>query len=199
MPWTKSARLNFSLKPYRYEYEIKVHWAQLGQADSWQHLLDEKYNAKVSFGGHCLADKMENCNGELWTLDWENIQFIFWTREGIKCFWTENLCSAECSFLQWGVGDGVMTMIRMSVATVTASLAAEISLCAVRVYNHHLGWHCNRSINLLNWLQRHWCCKMESLTQKVLGWTGIWRNQLCLYSWKEEIQVKVKGKHPKQV
>ena len=57
-----------------------------------------------------------------------------------------------------GVGDGVMTMIRMSVATVTASVAAEISLCAVRVYNHHLGrhkWRCNRSINLLNWLQRH--------------------------------------------
>ena len=40
-------------------------------------------------------------------------------------------------------------MIRMSVATVTASLAAKISLCAVRVYNHHLGWHkgrCNHSI-----------------------------------------------------
>ena len=107
-----------------------------------------------------------------------------------------------------GVGDGVMTMIRMSVATVTASLASEISLCAVRVYNHHLGrhnWRCNSSVNLLNRLQRHWCCKMESLTQKIQG-TGIWRNQLCLYSWKEEIQVKVKvnkskstGKHPKQV
>ena len=32
-----------------------------------------------------------------------------------------------------------MTVIRMSVATVTASLAAEISLCAVIVYNHRLG------------------------------------------------------------
>ena len=42
-----------------------------------------------------------------------------------------------------------MTMIRMLVATVTASLAAEISLCAVIVYNHRLGWrkwHYNRSI-----------------------------------------------------
>ena len=32
-----------------------------------------------------------------------------------------------------------MTVIGMSVATVTASLAAEISLCAVIVYNHLLG------------------------------------------------------------
>ena len=42
-----------------------------------------------------------------------------------------------------------MTVIRMSVATVTASLAAKISLCAVIVYNHRLGrrkWHYNRSI-----------------------------------------------------
>ena len=42
-----------------------------------------------------------------------------------------------------------MTMIRMSVATVTASLAAEISLCAVIVYNHRLGrrkWRYNRSV-----------------------------------------------------
>ena len=42
-----------------------------------------------------------------------------------------------------------MTVIRMSVATVTASLAAEISLCAVIVYNHRLGrrkWRYNRSI-----------------------------------------------------
>ena len=30
---------------------------------------------------------------------------------------------------------------RMLVATVTASLAAEISLCAVIDYNHCLGWH----------------------------------------------------------
>ena len=29
-----------------------------------------------------------------------------------------------------------MSMIRMSEATVTASLAAKISLCAVIVYNH---------------------------------------------------------------
>ena len=44
-----------------------------------------------------------------------------------------------------------MTVIRMSVATVTASLAAEISLCAVIVYNHHLGWRkwrYNHSIKL---------------------------------------------------
>ena len=37
----------------------------------------------------------------------------------------------------------------MSEATVTASLAAAISLCAVRVYNHRLGrrkWRYNRSI-----------------------------------------------------
>ena len=42
-----------------------------------------------------------------------------------------------------------MTVIRMSIATVTASLAAEISLCAVIVYNHRLGrrkWRYNRSI-----------------------------------------------------
>ena len=42
-----------------------------------------------------------------------------------------------------------MTVIRMSVATVTASLAAEISLCTVIVYNHRLGrrkWRYNRSI-----------------------------------------------------
>ena len=42
-----------------------------------------------------------------------------------------------------------MTVIRMSVATVTASLATEISLCAVIVYNHRLGrrkWRYNRSI-----------------------------------------------------
>ena len=42
-----------------------------------------------------------------------------------------------------------MTVIGMSVATVTASLAAEISLCAVIVYNHRLGrrkWRYNRSI-----------------------------------------------------
>ena len=42
-----------------------------------------------------------------------------------------------------------MTVIRMSVATVTSSLAAEISLCAVIVYNHRLGqrkWRYNRSI-----------------------------------------------------
>ena len=42
-----------------------------------------------------------------------------------------------------------MTVIRMSVATVTASLAAEISLCAVIVYNHCLGrrkWRYNSSI-----------------------------------------------------
>ena len=42
-----------------------------------------------------------------------------------------------------------MTVIRMSVATVTVSLAAEISLCAVIVYNHRLGrrkWRYNRSI-----------------------------------------------------
>ena len=42
-----------------------------------------------------------------------------------------------------------MTVIRMSVATVTASLAAKISLCAVIVYNHRLGrrkWRYNRSI-----------------------------------------------------
>ena len=32
-----------------------------------------------------------------------------------------------------------MTVIRMSVATVTASPAAEISLCVVIVYNHRLG------------------------------------------------------------
>ena len=42
-----------------------------------------------------------------------------------------------------------MSMIRMSVATVTASMAAKISLCAVTVYNHRLGrsnWCYNRSI-----------------------------------------------------
>ena len=42
-----------------------------------------------------------------------------------------------------------MTVIRMSVATVTASLAAEISLYAVIVYNHRLGrrkWRSNRSV-----------------------------------------------------
>ena len=42
-----------------------------------------------------------------------------------------------------------MTVIRMSVATVTASMATKISFCVVRVYNHHLGqrkWHCNRFI-----------------------------------------------------
>ena len=42
-----------------------------------------------------------------------------------------------------------MTVIRMSVATVTASLATKISLCAVIVYNHRLGrrnWRYNRSI-----------------------------------------------------
>ena len=39
-----------------------------------------------------------------------------------------------------------MTVSRMSVATVTASLAAEISLCAVIVYNHRLGQRYNRSI-----------------------------------------------------
>ena len=32
-----------------------------------------------------------------------------------------------------------MTVIRMSVVNVTASLAAEISVCAVIVYNHRLG------------------------------------------------------------
>ena len=43
-----------------------------------------------------------------------------------------------------------MTVIRMSVATVTASLAAKVSLCAVTVYNHRLGRRkrrCNRSVN----------------------------------------------------
>ena len=42
-----------------------------------------------------------------------------------------------------------VTVIRMSVATVTASLAAEISLCPVIVYNHRLGrrkWRYNRPI-----------------------------------------------------
>ena len=42
-----------------------------------------------------------------------------------------------------------MTVIRMSVANVTASMAAEISLCAVIVYNHRLGrrkWRYNRSV-----------------------------------------------------
>ena len=42
-----------------------------------------------------------------------------------------------------------MTVIRMSVATVTASLASKISLCAVMVYNHRLGrrkWRYNRSV-----------------------------------------------------
>ena len=42
-----------------------------------------------------------------------------------------------------------MTVIRMSVATVTTSLAAEISLCAVIVYNHRLGrrkWRYNHSV-----------------------------------------------------
>ena len=32
-----------------------------------------------------------------------------------------------------------MTVLRISVATATASLAAKISLCAVRTYNHRLG------------------------------------------------------------
>ena len=53
-----------------------------------------------------------------------------------------------------GGGGGVevlytMTVSRMSVATVTASLAAEISLCDVIVYNRCLGrrkWRYNRSI-----------------------------------------------------
>ena len=42
-----------------------------------------------------------------------------------------------------------MTVIRMSIATVTALLATEISLCAVIVYNHRLRrrkWRYNRSI-----------------------------------------------------
>ena len=42
-----------------------------------------------------------------------------------------------------------MTVIRISVATATTSMAAEISLCAVIVYNHRLGrrkWRYNRSI-----------------------------------------------------
>ena len=42
-----------------------------------------------------------------------------------------------------------MTVIRMLVATVTASLAAKMSLGAVIVYNHCLGrrkWRYNRSI-----------------------------------------------------
>ena len=54
-----------------------------------------------------------------------------------------------------------MTMIRMSVATVTASLAAEISLCAVIVYNHRLGrrkWCYNRSIKPApGTSDRAWC------------------------------------------
>ena len=40
-------------------------------------------------------------------------------------------------------------MIRMSVATVTTSLAVKMSLCTVIVYNHCLGqckWHYNLSI-----------------------------------------------------
>ena len=44
-----------------------------------------------------------------------------------------------------------MTGIRMLVATITTSLATEISLCAVIVYNHRLGWRkwrYNRSIKL---------------------------------------------------
>ena len=50
-----------------------------------------------------------------------------------------------------------MTVIRMSVATVTASLAAEVSLCAVIVYNHRLGrrkWRYNRSIEPASLAQR---------------------------------------------
>ena len=42
-----------------------------------------------------------------------------------------------------------MTLIRLSVVTVTASLAAKISLCAGIVYNHRLGrrkWRYNCSI-----------------------------------------------------
>ena len=42
-----------------------------------------------------------------------------------------------------------MTVIRMSVATATASMTAKISLCAVIVYNDRLGrrkWRYNRSI-----------------------------------------------------
>ena len=42
-----------------------------------------------------------------------------------------------------------MTVIRMSVVIVTASVAAKISLCAVIVYNHRLGrrkWRYNCSI-----------------------------------------------------
>ena len=42
-----------------------------------------------------------------------------------------------------------MTVIRISVATVTASLADKISLCAAIVYNHRLGrrkWRYNRSV-----------------------------------------------------
>jgi len=68
-----------------------------------------------------------------------------------------------------------MTVIRMSVATVTASLAAEISLCAVIVYNHRLGqrkWRYNRSIKpapelqcasalLVSWLLLCMHCSVE--------------------------------------
>ena len=60
-----------------------------------------------------------------------------------------------------------MTVIRMSVAIVTASLAAKISLCAVIVYNHHLGqhiWHYIFFITaLLNWLLGAAAGKVEHL------------------------------------
>ena len=57
-------------------------------------------------------------------------------------FWTQRQANASAEQL-------TMTVSRMSVATVTASLAAEISLCSVIVNNHRLGrgkWRYNRSI-----------------------------------------------------
>ena len=60
-----------------------------------------------------------------------------------------------------------MTVIRMLVAIVTASLAAKISLHAVIVYNHHLGqhkWHYNRSIKLAPG-----CSSRQGGTLDVLG------------------------------
>ena len=66
-----------------------------------------------------------------------------------------------------------MTVIRMSVATITASLAAEISLYAVIVYNHRLGrrkWRYNRSIKPdpgLGWVTAAASARVRDLTNPV--------------------------------
>ena len=86
--------------------------------------------------GLCMCTKLV-----FWLPSWISYQTADFVPSG-------KLTPAQSSLRVGGRCYKPMTMIRMSVAAVTVSLAAKISLCTVIVYNHRLGWHYNGSIKL---------------------------------------------------